>query len=180
MTRMMAFLLLFVVAAAPAAAQTEYVIGPQDVLTITVFDQSDLSGKFAVDADGTFVYPLLGRIKAGGLTLRAVETEIKRQLSGDYLKNPQVTVAVEQYRSQRVFIHGEVRTPGTYALTGDMTLIEALARAGHRWCRRRAASQGCSDGLPAGPSGSRARCWRHRSVPASSPRSPSCRPRGGQ
>ncbi|MGE5359682.1 MAG: SLBB domain-containing protein [Bacteroidales bacterium] len=113
-----------------AMAQTEYVVGPQDVLTITVFDQAELTGKFTVDADGTFAYPILGRLKASGLTLRALENEIKRLLTGDYIKNPQVTVAVEQYRSQRIFVHGEVRTPGTYPLKGDMTLLEALASAG--------------------------------------------------
>src|ERR1043166_5099928 len=117
------------------AAQTppvnDYVIGPQDVLTITSYDQADLSGKFAVEADGTFTYPLIGRFKAGGLTLRATEEQLKARLKSEgYFNNPQITVAVEQYRSQKVFVVGEVRTPGTYAITGDMRLIEALARAG--------------------------------------------------
>jgi polysaccharide biosynthesis/export protein len=123
----LAFLL---VATGAAAQQSDYVIGPQDVLTVTVYDQLDLSGKFNVEADGSFAYPLIGRIVAGGLTLRAVETELKRRLSDGYLKNPQVSVAIEQYRSQRIFVIGEVRAPGAYQLTGDMTLIEALARAG--------------------------------------------------
>jgi protein involved in polysaccharide export with SLBB domain len=100
------------------------------VLTITVYDQAELSGKFNVEADGSFAYPLIGRIVAGGLTLRAVESELKRRLADGYLKNPQVSVAIEQYRSQRIFVIGEVRAPGAYQLTGDMTLIEALARAG--------------------------------------------------
>ena len=108
----------------------DYVIGPQDVLTIQVFDQQDLGGKYTVEADGTFSFPLIGRIKAGGLTLRAFETALKAKLADGYFKNPQVTVAVEQYRSQRVFVMGEVRQPGPVPLTGGMTLIEALARAG--------------------------------------------------
>src|SRR5206468_4244858 len=103
---------------------------PHDVLTITVWDQTDLSGKFAVEADGTFTFPLIGRLKAGGLTLREVEQALKQRLTDGFFKNPQVTVAIEQYRSQRIFIVGEVRQAGTYPLTGDMTLIEALARAG--------------------------------------------------
>ena len=107
-----------------------YVIGPQDVLTITVWDQADLSGKFTVEADGSFSFPLIGRIKAGGLTLRELETSLKKRLADGYFKNPQVSVAIETYRSQRVFVVGEVRNPGTYPLTGDMTLIEVLARAG--------------------------------------------------
>jgi polysaccharide biosynthesis/export protein len=116
---------------APSAPINDYIVGPQDVLTITSYDQADLSGKFAVEADGTFTYPLIGRFKAGGLTLRATEEQLKTRLKSEgYFNNPQITVAVEQYRSQKVFVVGEVRTPGTYAITGDMKLIEALARAG--------------------------------------------------
>jgi polysaccharide biosynthesis/export protein len=113
-----------------AAQTTDYMLGPLDVVTITVYDQADLSGKFAIEADGTFSFPLIGRVKGGGLTLRALEIELKKRLADGYFRNPQVSVAVEQYRSQRIFIVGEVRTPGTYPLTGDMTLIEAIARAG--------------------------------------------------
>ena len=114
----------------PAAQQSDYIVGPQDVVAIAVWDQEDLAGKFAVEADGTFTFPLIGRVKAGGLTLRDLEAELKRRLADGFFTNPQVTVAVEQYRSQRVFVVGEVRTPGMYSLTGDMSLIEVLARAG--------------------------------------------------
>ena len=109
---------------------TNYIVGPQDVLTIALFDEQDLSGKYTVEADGTFTFPLIGRVKAGGLTLRGVEETLRKELSNGFFKNPQVSVSVEQYRSQRVFVVGEVRMPGTYPLTGDTTLIEALARAG--------------------------------------------------
>jgi polysaccharide export outer membrane protein len=108
----------------------DYIIGPQDIVAVTVWDQADLAGKFAVDSDGGFTFPLIGRVKAGGLTLPQLEAELRSRLAAGYFRNPQVTVAVEQYRSQRIFVVGEVRTPGTYALTGNMSLIEALARAG--------------------------------------------------
>ena len=78
--------------AARAQSAADYVIGPQDVLTIQVFDQADLGGKYTVEADGTFTFPLIGRVKAGGLTLRAFESELKKQLADGYFKNPQVTV----------------------------------------------------------------------------------------
>lgn len=107
-----------------------YVIGSQDVLAISVWDQPDLSGKFTVESDGSFTFPLIGRIAAAGLTLRDLETQLRKRLADGYFKNPQVSVAVEQYRSQRIFVIGEVRSPGAYPLTGNMTLIEALARAG--------------------------------------------------
>ena len=117
--------------ATPAAAQVQnYVIGSQDVLTITVFDEPDLTGKYAVELDGTFSFPLIGHVKAAGLTLRDVEAELRTRLTGGYFQNPQLSVAIEQYRSQRVFVVGEVKNAGTYALTGGMTLIEALAKAG--------------------------------------------------
>ena len=112
------------------ATRGEYIIGSQDVLTVTVWDAPDLSGKFTVETDGSFTFPLIGRVKASGLTLRQFEAELKNKLADGYFKNPQVSVAVETYRSQRIFIVGEVRNPGAYQLTGDMTLIEAIARAG--------------------------------------------------
>jgi polysaccharide biosynthesis/export protein len=113
-----------------AQSSADYQIGPQDVLTINVFDQADLGGKYTVEADGTFSFPLIGRVHAGGMTLRGFEAELKKKLADGYFRNPQVTVVVETYRSQRVFVMGEVRAPGPVPLTGGMTLIEALARAG--------------------------------------------------
>src|SRR5262245_4039820 len=113
------------------APVTDYRVGPQDVLTITSYDQADLSGKFTVEADGTFTYPLIGRVKAGGLTLRALEDALKTRLKDEgYFRNPQVTVAVETYKSQKIFVIGEVRMPGAVPLSGDMSLVEAIARAG--------------------------------------------------
>jgi polysaccharide export outer membrane protein len=111
-------------------AQTDYMIGPQDVLTISVFGEPELSGKFTVEQDGTFTYPQLGRVKAGGLSLRGLEQELKKQLTPDFLRNPQVAVSIENYRSQRILILGEVRSPGEYQLNGEMTLLAGLARAG--------------------------------------------------
>jgi polysaccharide biosynthesis/export protein len=125
-----ALLLGLVARDAAPQSSADYVIGPQDVLLIQVFDQPDLGGKYTVETDGTFTFPLVGRVKAGALTLRGFERELKTRLGDGYFKNPQVTVAVEQYRSQRVYVMGEVRQPGPVALAGGMTLIEALARAG--------------------------------------------------
>jgi polysaccharide export outer membrane protein len=132
----LALTLLFAVLAVSGLAQTvpsiiDYLVGPQDVLTITSYDQADLSGKFTIEADGTFTFPLIGRFRAGGLTLRQVEDGLKKRLKDEgYFRNPQVTVAVETYKSQKIFVVGEVRTPGSYPLSGNMNLVEALARAG--------------------------------------------------
>jgi polysaccharide export outer membrane protein len=128
--------------ATPAVAQTaayttsptiarDYVVGSQDVLNITSQDDPALSGKFTVEADLTFTFPLLGRVRAGGLTLREVESQLQTKLvEGGFFKEPQIMVSIEQYKSHKVFIVGEVRSPGAYALSGDMRLVEALALAG--------------------------------------------------
>jgi polysaccharide biosynthesis/export protein len=131
MTRLIPVLLVLLLTA-PLGAQFagDYVIGPQDVLTVAVFDQPDLGGKYAVELDGSFTFPLIGRVQAGGTTIRDFEVELKKKLADGFFKNPQITVSIDQYRSQRVFVTGEVRTPAAYALTGDMTLIEVLAQAG--------------------------------------------------
>jgi polysaccharide biosynthesis/export protein len=113
-----------------SAAQTDYLVGAQDVLTINVFGEPELSGKYTVEQDGTFTFPQIGRLKAGGLTLRAIEQEVRKQLADGFLRNPQVAVSIDNYRSQRILVLGEVRSPGEYQLNGEMTLLAALARAG--------------------------------------------------
>jgi polysaccharide biosynthesis/export protein len=115
---------------APTVVPPNYVIGAQDVLSITVWNQPDISSKYTIEQDGSFTFPFLGRVAAAGLTLRDLELELTRQLGAGLFKNPHVTVAVLEFRSKRVFVVGEVRQPGTYPLNGAMSVIEALARAG--------------------------------------------------
>jgi polysaccharide export outer membrane protein len=107
-----------------------YIVGPNDVLNVTVYNQPQMSGKFTVEADGTLSFALLGRLAVAGLSVRAVEEEIHRRLAAGYVKNPRVSVTVEQYLSHQIFVMGEVRQPGSLKFTGSMTLLEALARAG--------------------------------------------------
>lgn len=113
-----------------SANPATYVIGPQDVLKITVFDEPELSQSYRVDTDGMITFWLLGRVPAGGRTLREFQDKLRDQLANGYIKNPQVRVEVEQYKSQSVFVLGEVRTPGRISMTGTKTLLEALAEAG--------------------------------------------------
>jgi polysaccharide export outer membrane protein len=107
-----------------------YVIGPGDRLHITVWNQDNVSGEYAVGGDGSFTFPLIGRVMASGLTLGGLEAALKTRLEDGYFRNPQLTIAVIEYRSKRVFVMGAVHLPATYPLTGEMRLIEALARAG--------------------------------------------------
>ena len=116
--------------AEPTVPAADYIVGPADVLIITSYDQDDLSGKFTVENDGTFTFPMVGRVTVGGKTLREVETSLKALLvERGFFKSPQLTVAVDQYRSQKIFVLGEVRKPGVYTLSGVMRLVEALALA---------------------------------------------------
>ena len=115
---------------ATITAAADYSIGPQDVLAVSVFEEADLSGKYAVEIDGTFTFPYIGRITAAGLTIREFEAALRTKLADGFFKNPQVAVTVETYRSRRVFVLGEVKMPATLQLTGELTLMEAIARAG--------------------------------------------------
>lgn len=124
--------------APPAASQgrsadenRDYVVGAQDVLKITVFEEAQLTGMFRVDTDGAFQYPFIGRVTAAGRTLRHIEADLVAGLSEGFVRRPQVSIEVEQFRARSLFIVGEVRSPGKYPLTGRMTLIEALAQAGY-------------------------------------------------
>src|SRR5688572_31800543 len=124
-------LLMVLSSAAPqATAPAEYVAGPQDVLNIVVFGEEDLTKTVALDADGTFDYPYIGRVKAGGLTARRIAEEIARRLRETYYVNPQVSVEVAKYRSQNVIVLGHVHAPGRYPLAGSMSVLEVLAAAG--------------------------------------------------
>jgi polysaccharide export outer membrane protein len=111
-------------------ASPNYVVGPNDRLKITVWNQEDVSGEYVVSGDGTFTFPLIGQVKGAGLTLAKLEAELKQLLAAGFFRNPQVTAAVVEYRSRRVFIMGAVRQPGAVPLTREMTLIEALAQVG--------------------------------------------------
>ena len=116
----------------PAVAQEDhdYTLGPRDTLRIDVFNQPDLSGRYTVETDGALSFPLIGWIAAGGTTLRVFEQALVDRLAAGYLRKPRVSVTVEDYNSQRVFIVGEVRHPGAYPLAGELRLLELLALAG--------------------------------------------------
>jgi polysaccharide export outer membrane protein len=108
-----------------------YVIGPQDSLSIIVTDEADLTNKYRVDTDGTVTMPYLNRVPVAGLTLAEAQVKITQMLQAGYLRNPQVRIEVDQFKSRRVFVSGEVRIPGYVTMAGTtMTLLEALAIAG--------------------------------------------------
>jgi len=126
---------------AEAAVVDEYVVGPQDVLTLVVFNDETLSRPaLIVDKDGTIDMPYINRVKVSGMTTRQIEEELRRLLGvrtdehgrlRGFLKNPNISVTVKDFRSQRVYVTGAVRTPGFVELQGDPTLTRALSEAGY-------------------------------------------------
>jgi polysaccharide biosynthesis/export protein len=112
-------------------ASSNYRIGPQDQLLITVVDEPELTGKFPVDRDGMFSYPYLNRVKAAGMTAEELQNQLATLLRNGYLRSPQVRVEIDQFRSQSVMVIGEVRQAGKIPMTGaSMTLLEALVASG--------------------------------------------------
>jgi polysaccharide export outer membrane protein len=115
---------------AVAVGATDYLVGPQDVLKVTVFGEDKLGGSVRVDSDGTIPVQYLGRVKAESLTVAQIAEEIRKGLADGYVRNPQVNVEVEQYHSQNVYVLGEVRAAGKYAMAGNSTLLDVLTQAG--------------------------------------------------
>lgn len=108
---------------------SEYRVGPQDLIEINVFQVADLNRTVRLNSVGQISLPLIGAISAGGKTVQELEAEIAKRLSERYLQNPQVSVFVKEFASQRVTLEGAIKNPGIYPLTGKTTLIQAVAMA---------------------------------------------------
>ena len=105
-----------------------YRLGVGDLLTIEVYDEPDLTKEVRILNDGFISFPLLGSVKALGLTVEELENELTRRLAEKYLVNPQVTVFVKEFSS--IYVFGEVKKPGSFPLYGKLTLFEAIILAG--------------------------------------------------
>lgn len=117
------------VASVSDPSSSAYKIGSMDVLDISVFQVPELSKTVQVDADGTINLPLVGKIRAAGLTPGEVEHDLTKQLGRNYLQSPQVNVYIKEYNSQRVTVDGAVKRPGVYPLRGQATLLQVIATA---------------------------------------------------
>lgn len=107
----------------------DYAIGPEDVLGIIFWRDQDMSGDVTVRPDGMITLPLFGDLLAVGLKPEALRDEIQKA-STKYLEDANVTVVVRQINSRKVFITGQVATPGVYPLMGARTVIQLIALAG--------------------------------------------------
>ena len=132
---LLSVLLLAVPAAAaeyvPAPAyngNADYRLGSGDKVKVTVFGEADLGGDFQVDATGFVRMPMIGQVRAGGLTAHDVENNIRTALADGYLNDPRVAVEITTYRP--FYIVGEVQKPGEYPFANGMTAATAVAVAG--------------------------------------------------
>jgi polysaccharide biosynthesis/export protein len=107
---------------------TNYRLGPGDKLHIQVLGAEDLTGDYAVGDNGTINSPLIGDVKAAGLTRSQLEREFEKKLAQGYIKNPHVSVSVLTYRP--FYIYGEVTKPGEYPYANGMRVMSAVATAG--------------------------------------------------
>jgi polysaccharide export outer membrane protein len=109
----------------------DYQVGPEDLLEISFLGQDELNRDLRVNGHGDITVPLVGAVKVNGLSTQKIEETLTRLFKdGDYIRNPQITVAVKEYRHQRVMVTGAVATPGSYEMIGPRSLLEMLGKAG--------------------------------------------------
>jgi len=124
-------LFLFSAGFSQTSPQTEYLVGPKDVLQIDVYGVDSLRNlEVTVSEVGKITLPLLGEVPVDGLTKSEVEQKLVRLLGESVLRNPQVTVLIKQYQSKVVYLIGAVQKPGVYPLLKRQTLIEIIVQAG--------------------------------------------------
>jgi polysaccharide export outer membrane protein len=107
-----------------------YRVGSGDIVLIQVYGEADLSGSFPVDPAGAVIIPLVGAVKVGGLTADCISVRVTEALADGYLRDPDVTVSLDGYRSQPVSVLGAVKNPGLYYLDGPTTVLQMLSKAG--------------------------------------------------
>lgn len=111
------------------AQRDDYVIGIDDVLAINVWKETELSRPVIVRPDGKITLPLVGDIEASGLTPKQLQDRLTKDLE-NYISKPVVTVIVQEARSQKFNIVGEIQKPGAYVMTNTVTVLDAIAQAG--------------------------------------------------
>ncbi|HQW82139.1 MAG: polysaccharide export protein [Rhodanobacteraceae bacterium] len=108
---------------------SDYRVGPLDLLEISVFQVPDLNRTVRINTSGQISLPLIGAIRAGGKTITELEAEIASKLSAQYLQDPQVSVFVKEFSSQRITVEGAVKQPGIFPITGKTSLLQVIAMA---------------------------------------------------
>jgi polysaccharide export outer membrane protein len=123
------FLMSILFAASPGSAE-EYIIGEGDLLKISVYDNPDLATDSRVSGDGKVTLPLVGEVLVSGSTSSEAQKTIAKLLANGFIKKPQVTVFISEYKSKKVTTLGEFTKPGLIELRGNATLMEVISNAG--------------------------------------------------
>jgi len=121
---------LFISTPSSIKAQSDYILGPEDVLEIIVWGHNDLRRKMPISLEGRISFPLIGEVEAAGKTTQQLEKDTAQKLANGYIIHPQVTITVSEYRSQKFFIVGEVKSQGKYALAPETTVLMAISIGG--------------------------------------------------
>ena len=109
---------------------SDYMLGSGDLIQVTVFESDELNAKVRVSSRGFITLPLLGQVKVKGLTARDAEIHIEKQYRERYIKDPHVSVFIEEHFSQRITLIGQFKAPGTYDYLSKMRLLDVMALAG--------------------------------------------------
>ena len=116
---------------APKTIQQDTTLGPGDAFDVRVFNEQSLSNTYQISPDGTIDYPLIGNIVVSGLDPQEIAVLIgKKLVEGKFLKNPQVSVLVKEYKSKKIHILGQVKNPGTFPYQDNMSVVQAVTLAG--------------------------------------------------
>ncbi|HEX6564884.1 MAG TPA: polysaccharide biosynthesis/export family protein [Chthoniobacterales bacterium] len=117
---------------APSSTLDNYILSPNDIVLVKVFEDPDLDSQHRISQDGTINFPLIGIVPISGRTVTQAASTIRDRLLKGYLRNPQVRVNVIQYASRRITVLGQVQKPGSYVLPNEerVDLLQAIAMAG--------------------------------------------------
>jgi polysaccharide export outer membrane protein len=125
---------LGVLIASTVQAQTEvgkeYILGPGDIVEITVWDHDDLYRKLEISQEMAFTFPLIGKVYVDNLSIFELENTLKTRLADGYIVAPQVTANVVEYKNQKIFLFGEVKKPGSYVLKRKTHIVELISEVG--------------------------------------------------
>lgn len=123
--------LMVQVSRAALTGYQDYAVGPEDLLDVTFMQADDLDREVRVNGQGEISLPLVGSVKVSGLSPQAIEKRLAQLYrEGEYIRKPQISVQVKEYRHQRVMVTGAVKTPGAHEVIGPRTLLEMLGKAG--------------------------------------------------
>ena len=121
--------IIFILLATHPLAWCDYLIGPEDVIEVIVWKEPDVSRVVLVRPDGKISLPLIGDIKAEGLSPKALAEELKRAFS-EYIEAPEVSVIVKEVNSPKIYVMGKVNSPGVFPLRSEITVLQAITLAG--------------------------------------------------